>query len=294
MVPQPGIFTPLAPCHLHVEYSIKQITEFSGLKRIVRAEQDSSLFRTRRELFGFSDRLWNALSDEKVPRDYRPFRTMQSDFGTVPSTQGDLWVWFQGNSHAWNLDAALNLHLKLTSHGAFKKSEVLGFTRHENRDFTGFIDGTENPVDEAAESAVYIPTEEGSCYAFTQNWVHNLKAFHELSVDEQEQVIGRTKSDSVELQGAEMRPDSHVSRTDAEHRGIKQKIVRRSVPHGNIDAKGLHFVAFACNLDRIQIQLDRMFAISDDGLHDRLVEYSTPVSGSFWFVPSSDSLKKLA
>ena len=293
MIVQPGILTETAPCHIHVEYSFEQFSDLKELSRLIRSEQDSAEIRSRHELFGFSAELWNALSSENVTSSYRPFTEIRGDEVSVPATQGDFWVWFHGDSHSWNLDAALNLDDTLKNLGASRNLEVMGFRRHENRDYTGFIDGTENPVDEAAEEAALIPNGNGSSFALTQNWIHNLTAFNELELAEQEKVIGRTKPDSVELDEDRMPHDSHVSRTDATVGGVKQEIVRRSVPHGNLQKRGLHFVAFSCDLSRIQIQLERMYGVTDDGLHDQLTNFSTPVSGSYWYVPGVKSLHDL-
>jgi len=290
---QPGILNSPAPYHIHLEYSFSNLDELDALRRIVQSEQASSAMRTRSELFGFSAKLWNALSTERAPSQYQPFRQIEGNAGKAPTTQGDLWVWFQGNSHSWNLDAASNLHGQLTACHAKRTLEVFGYVRHENRDFTGFIDGTENPKKDEAEQAALIPNGGGSSFAFTQNWIHDLEKFNSIDREQQEKVIGRTKADSIELDGDNMPVDSHVSRTDAQVDGIKQKIVRRSVPHGSIDAKGLHFVAFACDLGRITVQLERMYGASEDGLHDQLIHYSTPMTGSYWYVPSSGSLFNL-
>ena len=40
----------------------------------------------------------------------------------------------------------------------------------------------------------------------------------------------------------------------------------------------------------IQIQLERMFGVSGDGLHDRLVEFSRPDTGSYLFAPGERAL----
>ena len=91
-----------------------------------------------------------------------------------------------------------------------------------------------------------------------------------------------------------MPPDSHVSRTDVKVDGVAMKILRHSSPYGSAAEHGLYFVAFACEQRRFQIQLDRMFGVSGDGLHDQLVEYSHAVTGSYWFAPSAEELERLA
>lgn len=102
------------------------------------------------------------------------------------------------------------------------KLDLAGFQYLDSRDLIGFIDGTANPKGEKARSAALIPEDQpgaGGSFVLSQQWVHNLAAFNKLSQTEQEQVVGRTKPDSVELEGAAMPPTSHVSRTDFKENG---------------------------------------------------------------------------
>ena len=291
---QPGIFVPIAPYHVHLEYSFAQLPDKYRIGALIRKIRSSVQQSGVQVLFGFSERTWSNVSSDNSPEGLRPFQAIEGTHGIAPSTQADIWVWIQGESHDANFDAEMMVNSEFEVLGASCKLEVTGFARHENRDFTGFIDGTENPENQDAEDAVLIPNQCGGTFAFTQQWQHDLKKFHSLPQSGQESVIGRTKPDSIELEGHVMPEDSHVSRTDAEVEGVKMKILRRSVPYGTLNARGLHFVAFACSLNRIQVQLDRMFGASGDGLHDRLVDFSRPLSGSFWFVPSKQKIVELS
>jgi putative iron-dependent peroxidase len=123
--------------------------------------------------------------------------------------------------------------------------------------------------------------------------VHDLDAFNAMPQAEQEQVIGRTKPDSIELEGDAMPASSHVSRTDVSEDGVALKIYRRSAPFGSVGRHGLYFLAFSCDPHRFDVQLRRMFGVSGDGEHDRLIEFSEPVSGSYWFAPSIEDLAGL-
>jgi putative iron-dependent peroxidase len=38
--------------------------------------------------------------------------------------------------------------------------------------------------------------------------------------------------------------------------------------------------------------LARMFGVAGDDLHDRLTDFSRPVTGSFWFVPGLEDLER--
>ncbi len=171
--------------------------------------------------------------------------------------------------------------------------EQFGYRYRDSRDLTGFIDGTENPKTWEAGEVALIPNGAAGAagsYAITMRWVHDLDRFHALPVHEQEQVIGRTKSDSVELDDADKPPSAHISRVVIEEGGEELEIYRRSVPYFGMQQHGLYFVAFSASRHRYDAMLARMFGTSGDGEHDRLTEFTKPVSGSFWFVPSLPDL----
>ena len=67
-------------------------------------------------------------------------------------------------------------------------------------------------------------------------------------------------------------------------------ILRRSMPWGDVLQHGLYFVAFSAERRRFALMLARMFGTSGDGSHDHLTDFTRPVTGSFWFVPSLDDM----
>jgi porphyrinogen peroxidase len=103
---------------------------------------------------------------------------------------------------------------------------------------------------------------------------------------EQENVFGRTKADAVEFDDERMPANAHVGRTDVDRHGVPQKIWRRSVPYGNTTEYGLYFIAFSCELDRFDYLLRRMYGLTDDGVRDRLLDFTQPVTGSWWYAPT--------
>jgi putative iron-dependent peroxidase len=172
--------------------------------------------------------------------------------------------------------------------------ELPAFVYQDSRDFFGFIDGTENPPIWEAHLVVPIPDGEpgaGGTFAFVQQWRHDLGRFDANPEAEQEAVIGRTKPDSVELDDDVRPPTAHISRTVIEDDdGEELEIYRRSTPWGNATEQGLNFVAFTNDLSIVETMLARMFGTAGDGLHDRLLEFTTPLTGANYFVPSLDAL----
>ena len=295
--PQTGIFVEASTQHHFLEYSVgpddnKEVLRRSVAEALFGARDGASGTRTNL-VIAFGPALWNVLSPGDAPDGLRPFEPVRGAGGYgIPSTQRDILIWVHGTKLDDNLDRALEVHRHLVSVARLKLDER-GFTYHDSRDLTGFIDGTANPKGEAARAAALVPENEpgtGGAFVLSQRWVHDLESFHALPVAEQERVIGRTKPDSVELEGEAMPADSHVSRTDVTQDGVALKIYRRSAPFGTVGEHGLYFLAFSCDPARFDVLLARMFGASGDGVHDRLTEFSRPVTSSYWFAPSEESL----
>jgi putative iron-dependent peroxidase len=296
--PQAGIFREGSAHHLFLEYRANPGQSAQHLTEVVAAVYgNASSNDASSVVMAFGPDLWSRLAPDAVPDGFRAFEAIEGGEGTeCPSTQRDLLIWIQGDRTDDNLDSGLAIHRTLDGVARLELDEK-GFVYHDSRDLTGFIDGTANPKGDDARAAALVPDGrpgEGGAFVLSQRWVHDLEAFLALPVAEQEQVIGRTKPDSIELTGDAMPPDSHVSRTDVSMDGVPMKIWRRSVPFGSVGEHGLYFLAFACELERFDVQLRRMFGVAEDGLRDRLTAFSTPVTSSYWFAPSEEALRALA
>jgi putative iron-dependent peroxidase len=170
----------------------------------------------------------------------------------------------------------------------------------EGRDLTGFIDGTENPQLQAerAETAL-LPEDSGvfadGSFVFAQRFVHDLDKWRKLKVDAQEQVIGRSKLESIELEDAHKPSNAHISRVVIEdEQGEELEILRHSLPYGEGHAEqGLFFIAYTKDLKIIDQMLAHMYGTSSDQLHDRLLHFVRPVNGAYYFAPSDQLLNRL-
>ncbi|HAP76721.1 MAG TPA: peroxidase [Acidimicrobiaceae bacterium] len=288
--PQPGIFAQGTRSHRHLEFVLHADRAPSAvLAALAPLRQPSVAAGGVNIVIGFSPALWRELAPTAAPAHLSEF----PDLDGVPSTEHDLWVWLHGSGDDDLFDVARTVaaHLRPVASVA---SEVAGFVYHDSRDLTGFVDGTENPSVEEAFGVVVVPAGQpgaGGTFAITQRWVHDLDRFHLLPVTEQEGIIGRTKADDRELDDHLKPPTAHISRVvlhDAE--GDEIEIYRRSVPYGTVNEHGLVFVAFSADPQRFTAMLERMFGVSGDGLRDRLTEFTQPVTGAYWFVPSLEAL----
>lgn len=241
----------------------------------------------------FGDKLWKQLAPQSAP-ELKPFVPLGREGREyAPATQRDLLVHIQSDRPDVNFSIALMVVEQLNGIVNVEE-EIHGFRWIEERDLTGFIDGTENPAtDEKLRDVALIAEGEdaGGSYVLTQRYQHQLDKWHKMPVTRQEQVIGRTKADSVELD--EVSPHSHVGRVDLKENGKGLKILRHSLPYGTASGThGLYFLAFSKRLYNIDQQLKSMFG-ELDGKTDRLLGFTQAVSGSYYFAPSLEKLLSL-
>lgn len=288
--PQPAIFREDTPHHYFLEFRLRPGWNADSAKRALKAALGSQPQGTSL-LLAFGRDAWERLAPREMPENFITFHAvLGKQDRTAPGTQGDVLFWLHGEQHDLNLQCALAIGQAMAGIAALEL-EQHGFTYLDSRDLTGFIDGTGNPRGHEAREAALIPdgsTGAGGSFVLTQQWVHDLERFAALPAAEQEAVFGRTRTDSVAI--ADAPASAHVKRVEIDVDGKELKIYRRSVPWGGLRQHGLYFLAFSREIMVFAMQLDRMFGRSEDGLSDRITEFSTPVSGSYWYAPSLESL----
>ncbi|WP_339675628.1 Dyp-type peroxidase [uncultured Zhongshania sp.] len=292
--PQAGIFVEGSHSHFFLEYKLIDGVSTAQLKEAL-AKAIALSEGGVNKVWAFGADCWRSIAPGVCPADLKPFAAVGEGKRIAPATQQSILLWVHGENHSANFDAAMAASTALAS-VAILRLEKIGFLYKDSRDLSGFIDGTENPTGRGQQLVALIPEGEagaGGSFVLSQQWVHNLSSFHALSQSEQEAVIGRTKPDSIELDDEHMPENSHVSRSDVKINGVSQKLYRRSVPYGGVLEHGLYFLAFSCDIRRFDHILQSMFGVSGDGIHDHLTDFSTPVTGNYWFAPSADELSAI-
>lgn len=203
----------------------------------------------------------------------------------LPSSGTDLWCWLRGDDRGELLHRSRRIIQQLSP--AFDLIEIVDSFRYaEGRDLTGYEDGTENPQDEAAVDAAICTSDDqsinGSSFVAVQQWLHDLDAFQAFSTEQQDNIIGRRRSDNAELDDA---PESaHVKRTAQESFDPQAFLLRRSMPWSKKLQAGLMFVAFGHSFDAFESQLNRMTGI-EDGIEDGLFQFSRVLTGAYYWCP---------
>jgi putative iron-dependent peroxidase len=206
----------------------------------------------------------------------------------MPATQHDAVLWLSGSAYDVIFDTTREVIAALKAAASVAEEAVSWPYRHD-RDLTGFIDGTENPSLIDAPDIALIPDGSpgaGGSVLLLQTWSHDATAWDSLPAARQEEVIGRTKDASVELE--DKAPESHVARTDQDRFG---KIFRRNMPYGTATDHGTMFVGFSAEQRRLVAMLESMAGLTD-GVRDALTRYARPLTGAYYFIPSIVSLRR--
>ncbi|MFJ8613707.1 Dyp-type peroxidase [Streptomyces sp. NPDC093675] len=172
--------------------------------------------------------------------------------------------------------------------------EVVGFKYFGERDLLGFVDGTENPTGEAACAAVLVGDEDApfACgsYVLVQKYLHDLDGWNALPVEAQERAIGRAKVTNIEQDSGEQAPNSHVALNKVlAPDGTEQRILRCNMPFGSAARGefGTYFIGYARSPVVIEQMLRNMFLGKGPSGHDRILDFSAPVTGTLFFAPSA-------
>ncbi len=297
MHPQPAIFALGDAAYIYLEFLM-----LPGIEPRALAGTAANIHEPRTTVggvnfaVGFRPSLWRALAPEDTPADARDFDRpyVGPDGFMMPATQCDLWLYLSGASYDIVWESARGA-IEAMRGIAVLATDIDGWSYKHSRDLTGFEDGTENPsLMQAPDVALVPPGQpgEGASILLFQKWRHEL-TWEDLTTEQQERAMGRTKAASIEFPEDRMPADSHVSRAKDVVDGEERKIFRRNTPYGNVREFGTVFVGFSAQQSRLDRMLVRMAGI-EGGIRDALTRFTTPLTGAYYVIPSIDALARFA
>jgi porphyrinogen peroxidase len=245
-------------------------------------------------VLGIGSAAWDRLFPGPRPKELHPFREIKGVHQAV-STPGDLLF----HIRAVRMDMCFEMAVLIMERLRVVSTvvdEVHGFKYFDDRDLIGFVDGTENPENEAACEATLVGSEDpdfsGGSYVIIQKYFHDLDAWNRLPVETQEKVIGRKKLSNVELDDATKPSHAHNALNTVIRDGKQVDILRDNMPFGEAGKGefGTYFIGYARSPSITEEMLENMFLGKPHGNYDRLLDFSRAVSGCLFFVPSASFL----
>jgi putative iron-dependent peroxidase len=289
--PQSGIFALGTSSHTYLEFDLRQGAAGGDLIRDAASLREPRTTMSGVNLVvGFRPELWRAIAPDDAPAGVSGFNADITgvDGYVMPATQHDAIVWLSSSAYDIVFDTAKGVIGALDQLATLADETVSWPYRHD-RDLTGFIDGTENPtLTDAPEIALFPEGRPGAggSVLLLQKWLHDSAAWDALPDVEQGAIMGRTKAESIELD--DKSPHSHVGATDQDRLG---KIFRRNMPFGSVSSHGTMFVGFSADQRPLAAMLESMAGLTD-GARDELTRYTHPVTGAYYVVPSTTSLRR--
>ena len=268
--------------------------DLAGLVRAVAARDHQGQLSC---VVGVGSDAWDVLLGPPRPAELHALREIVADARHSVSTPGDLLF----HIRAERMDLCFELATTIVSRldGALSTAdEVHGFRYFDDRDLTGFVDGTENPVQQDAIDATIVGDEDpsfaGGSYVLVQKYVHDLATWDALSTEEQERIIGRTKLADIELDDDVKPANAHSALTVIEEDGEEVEILRHNMPFGTASGEsGTYFIGYARSPRVLEQMLENMFVGLPPGNYDRLLDFTHPVTGTLFFAPPAAFLDEI-
>jgi len=249
---------------------------------------------------GIGSDFWDRLQPGKRPKELKPFEPIDGPVHTAPATPGDMLFHIRAERADMCFEFE-RLLLDAFGDAVTVIDEVSGFRYFDARDLLGFVDGTANPTGLDLPASGLIGSEDpdfaGGSYIVVQKYLHDLGAWSGISTEQQEEIIGRRKIDNVEIDDDDAPRKSHKSLTTiVDAAGTEHDILRDNMPFGQPGRKefGTYFIGYSRFLWVIEFMLRRMYIGDPPGAYDRLLDFSTPQTGTTFFAPSRPALEKLA
>ncbi|WP_420041331.1 Dyp-type peroxidase [Gordonia sp. MP11Mi] len=270
----------------------------SGLADLVTAVSSRAPEATLSAIIAVGSDAWDRLYSGPKPASLHPFIALTGEVHAAPATSGDLLLHIKSD----RMDLAFEVgRLWAASAGDAVNvvDEVHGFRYFDLRDLIGFVDGTENPTGDDAVDAIVVGDEDpdfaGGTYVAVQRYVTDFAAWTALSVPAQEAAIGRTKLENVEFDDDVKPSNSHIALNVVEdEEGNELDIVRDNMPYGDVGGdgeSGTLFIAYSRTPDVTEQMLRNMFIGDPEGNYDRLLDFTTAVTGNQYFAPTMEFLE---
>jgi putative iron-dependent peroxidase len=244
---------------------------------------------------------WDPITKKPRPKELRPLPVYRGKKHASVLTDGDLFFHIRAD----RFDMCFELEkqvLNSLGNAVEVLDETVGFRYFDSRDLLGFADGTANPVGGDVPDSVLVTGEDdpgaaGGSYVVAQKYLHDLSRWSALNMETQEEIIGRRKLENTELSDARSGQKAHKTLTSIEdEQGEEQSILRDNMPFGSPASGqfGTYFIGYSRKLWVIERMLERMFVGDPPGMHDRILDYSTPITGVTFFAPCARFLESLA
>lgn len=246
---------------------------------------------------GISHRAWDYFDNAQRPSELAPFPHFSNNGIEVGESAGDLVFHIRSNRRDVSYQVANALFSAFDSSLTIIE-EVSCFKYLDNRDLTGFVDGTENPEGDDRKDVALVGQEDplfrDGSYLNLMRFEHNLTKWEDLDLKTQEDTFGRTKYTNEEYASQDKSVHAHTKRTSLKDaNGDSLEILRHSMPFASLTCKGIMFASYSKSPTPFNLMLKSMVEGDEHGNQDHLMLYTTAKTGNTYFIPPTTWLASL-
>jgi putative iron-dependent peroxidase len=236
---------------------------------------------------------WPHLSPDKLPLGLTGFPQLDAPDYVMPSQPYDLFIQIRSDRSDVNHLFGLRV-LHILSPDVELVEQIKCFRFLDGRDFNGFIYGADLPHGKGKRKAALIEAQDpefhlGS-FVNIQRFRHNLNKWQQLSIEDQEYIMGRTRLDNQLV--ANISPNSHALCVELKDFSGHPIMLEQGMPYGDMNEQGMFSVCYSGDAKAFKRLLESR--LGDGVQYDHWLDYCTADMGATFFAPSIDFLKQLA
>jgi porphyrinogen peroxidase len=239
---------------------------------------------------------WHSLYPDTRPLGLSPFPNPPHIDFELAATPIDLFIQIRSDRQDVNYIASQQV-LQLLEGDIEIQDFIQGFRYLDGRNLTGFIDNV-NPAKGRLKRQLALVDEElqpllaGGSYVFVQQVIYDLKAWHQLSIAEQEAVMGMEKVSGKVLAEPLVTADSHWRRTQPNPDDIATTPIRQNMPFAQVKQQGNIEVSFAASAEvLVNGLLCRLGGVTAAEPSDQLLQYCQFACSAAFYAPSISFLE---
>jgi putative iron-dependent peroxidase len=274
--------------NIHRTETIKAKIALASVPAIINEAQQQFPDAQLHAAVGLSYQVWHEFDNDR-PKELAAFPHIKGKEIEVIPTDVDLVLHIRSSRHDATYELANKIYSTFGSCITLVE-EVRCFKYLDNRDLTGFVDGTENPEGENRKSVALVgeedPEYKNGSYFNLMRFVHDLEKWEKEELKTQEDIYGRTKYNNEEYASADKSVHAHTKRTSLkDDNGNSMEILRHSMPFASLTEKGLMFASYSKSPLIFNKMLESMIKGDEDGNTDHLMKYTSIKTSQAFFVP---------
>jgi len=235
---------------------------------------------------------WSKLAVPASP-DFPSWSELGQVTHPIPSSTFDLLVHVRSDRFDV-LFIAIQQVMKLLHGQAELVEQWFAFRYLDGRDLSGFYDTPDNPKGRSKRKAALIDDSggmlAGGSYLLLLRHSFDAQGWSKLNLQEQQDLMGRTKLDGKLLPSAQRWTDSRADRASLEPLGHRLRLLWQNMPTADGKRQGL--LALGCSAEPNDLLQYLQARLGDAQGYDLTLDFWPIEQGALFFAPSLNMLEK--